>query len=347
MKVMRTGAVAGLLLSSMAAASPTLDRARALVGDLKYAEAGKVLQAAEAATGNTRADLIEIYELEGIVFGSLNKAEAAQLAFARLLSLDPEHKLNGKFAPRVTTPFYEAKGKAHEMGPLTAVPGAGYAAEKVTSLGFTLKDPASIAKKLIVTVSEDGKPWRKVTLAASQQLLVPVSATQLYWFAVVLGDHDAVLLEVASAAAPTLQRAPTATIVEPRPEPQPEPAPEPVARVEPPPPAPEPAPQRPPEKRPRLRPLAITLGVLGSISALVCVSMILSYNQNVSAWNTAARAPDGTITGITRDQAVGYYRGASNAISFGWGAGLLTTIFWGSAAVIWWLGTKFAAEERP
>jgi hypothetical protein len=345
---MRTGAVAGLLLSSMAAASPTLDKARALVGDLKYAEAGKVLQAAEAVTGNTRAELIEIYELEGIVFGSLNKAEPAQLAFSRLLSLDPEHKLNGKFAPRVTTPFYEAKGKAHEMGPLTAVPGAGYAAERVTSLGFTLKDPASIAKKLVVTVSEDGKPWRKVTLAASQQLIVPISATQLYWFAVVLGDHDAVLLEVASAAAPTLQRAPSAPVDVPKVEPKPEPPPEPVAKVEPPEPAPTPAaPPPPPEKKPRLRPLSVTLGVLGTISALVCVSMILSYNANVSAWNNATRAPNGTITGITRADAVGYYSGASNAIHFGWGAGLLTAFLWGSAAVIWWLGTPPSDEVHP
>ena len=42
---------------------------------------------------NRLADLIEIYELQGLAHAALNRNDKAQLAFAHLLMLDPEHKL--------------------------------------------------------------------------------------------------------------------------------------------------------------------------------------------------------------------------------------------------------------
>jgi hypothetical protein len=290
---MRTGVLGALLFSFAALGDANLDKARSLVSDVKYGEAAKALSAAEAATGNARADLIEIYELQGIVYGTLNKPDLARAAFTKLFALDPEHKLNGKLSPRVTTPFYEAKGKAHESGALELKHGAALANDRVEGLGFTLSDPQHMAKKLKLHVSEDGKPWRDVEQSAAAQVMIPVSGRQVYWYAVLLGDHDAELATVFTAGAPGLERVAmpvSASVVEEKPQPEAKAAP---------PEAPAPAEI---VQVPRYRTAAMTFVVLSLVATTLSFVCVGSYVTAVNQWKAVPHLPDGTLD-VTRAQA--------------------------------------------
>jgi hypothetical protein len=317
--VMRTRALGALLICSSAAfGSPNLDKARQLVNDLKFADAGKALQAAEAQDANPRAELIEIYELEGIVFGSVNKPELSRTAFMKLLTLDPEHKLSGKFAPRVTTPFYEAKGKVHETGALSLTLGMSVVGDKLAGLGLTLKDPAQLAKKIVVHTSEDGRPWKVTNADAKPETLVSVSAKQLYWFADVLGEHDAVLFSAFSAGAPGLQTVPQLDV-------PPAAPPEPPALE---PPRVDAAQSAAPPvhivkvRKPRLRGLAWALGIVAIIPSFIAFVCQGSVNKDRVSNPAAAN----TLQGVA---IAGYVV---------WG------IFGIGSALAWTLGTIYDTE---
>jgi hypothetical protein len=333
---MRTGVLGALLFSFAALGDPNLEKARGLVSDVRYGEAAKALSAAEAATGNSRADLIELYELQGIVYGTLNKADLARAAFAKLFALDPEHKLKGKLTPRVTTPFYEAKGKAQESGALELKHGAALANDRVEGLGFTLTDPQHMAKKLKLHVSEDGKPWRDVEQSAAAQVMVPVSGRQVYWYAVLLGDHDAELATVFTAGAPGLEGAipVAAPVVEEKPKPEPKPAP------------PEVTAPAAPVRVPRYRTAATAFMVLSLLATTISFVVIASYITAVNRWNGADRLPDGTIN-LTRADAydidMRVRTGNTGMLIFL----PLTAVFSAAAIFLYTWGWQHATEAPP
>lgn len=60
------------------------------------------LEAAFKRAGNDRDTLLRIYELQGIVFATLNETAKATKVFTTLTVLDPDHKLSGDYPPRVT-----------------------------------------------------------------------------------------------------------------------------------------------------------------------------------------------------------------------------------------------------
>jgi len=191
---MRSLAVLSALLAIAASAGPNpkIAEARKLFEDLDFEKAARALAAAEAVAGNDRTQVLEILELQGIVYGTMNKDAKARDAFRELLALNPDYKLGGDHPPRVRTPFYEAKGWVVENTPLQLDPGAT-ATTSVTELSVQLKrDVLRLAKgvRFMVTGTAPGDIVPFVDGAAR----LPVDAATVEWRAELIGPKESVLL---------------------------------------------------------------------------------------------------------------------------------------------------------
>jgi hypothetical protein len=204
-----------LVASVALAANPDLDKAAKLVGDLQYAEAQPALEAALKRTGNDRETLLQIYELQGVVYATLNNAAKATKAFQALLVLDPDHKLAGDNPPRVMTPFYEARGRATELGKLDARPlPAAVAGMHVAQLAVEISnDPLKMAKKVRFHQRADDKDVPDALADISGKTAsIAADSSHVEWWAEVLGERDAVLLQLGSKASPKVEGRPEAAM---------------------------------------------------------------------------------------------------------------------------------------
>jgi len=196
---------AHFLLTAALAANPDLEKATKLVADLQYAEARSALEAAIKRTGNDRETMLRIYELQGIVYATLNDATKAGKAFQAMMVLDPERRLTGDYPPRVMTPFYEARGRAAELGKLElkALPVA-VGNNRVGQLAVELSsDPLKMVKKVKFHVRQDGGAWVEMNGDMSGKTAsVSVDASRVEWWADAVGDREAVVAQVGSEAAP-------------------------------------------------------------------------------------------------------------------------------------------------
>lgn len=187
------------------------------MNDLQYAEARGALEAAIKRPGNDRETLLKIYELQGIVYATLNDAAKAGKAFQTLCVMDPERKLSGDYPPRVMTPFYEARGRAGDLGKLElkalpAATGNGRVGQLAVELA---SDPLKLVKKVKFHVRQDGGAWVELPADPSgKSFSVGVDAVKVEWWADGIGDRDAVFAQVGSEAQPkvdTASGAPVAT----------------------------------------------------------------------------------------------------------------------------------------
>lgn len=201
---------AHFLLTAALAANPDLEKAKRLVDDLQYAEARAALDAAVKRQGNDRETVLRIYELQGIVYGTLNDPAKAGKAFQSLLILDPARKLSGDYPPRVMTPFYEARGRASDLGRLEvkALPAAvgnmrvGQLAVEIVS------DPLKMVKKVKFHLKQDNGAWTELAGdLAGKTASVSLDAARVEWWADAIGDRDAVLAQVGSEAQPKVDTA--------------------------------------------------------------------------------------------------------------------------------------------
>lgn len=222
---MRLLACAVLLVGCLAQADALSD-ARQQVAALDFKAARKSLEAAQHLPNLDHAQVLELHELTGIVAGTLSDAKGAREAFARLLNLDPSHKLPGKHTPRVTTPFFEAKGRVAEEGALTLdvtppslAPGA--ASPLVVAVHG---DFFSRVKSLRAGLRVDSSEWSTVS-AVGTTLTAPAAGKRFAYYLEALDEAGWVLAVVGSREAPLVVEAPPAPPVAP-----PLPPPGPTAR---------------------------------------------------------------------------------------------------------------------
>jgi hypothetical protein len=196
---------AHFLLITALAGNPDLEKATKLVADLQYAEARAALDAAIKRTGNERDTVLRIYELQGIVYATLNDPAKAGKAFQALLVLDPDRKLSGDYPPRVMTPFYEARGRASEMGrlevkALPAATGNGRVGQLAVEI---VSDPLKMVKKVRFHTRSDGGAWTEMPGDLSGKTAsVSVDAGRVEWWADAVGDREAIVAQVGSEAQP-------------------------------------------------------------------------------------------------------------------------------------------------
>jgi len=199
-----------------AAESKDLKRGEELFAAYKWAEARAALTKARAsAQGLSRAQLLHLLELTGVAAAQQRQTDAAQTAFTELLVLDPDHKLEADYAPRVMTPFYEAKRLAQEKGPLAVAvePSADAITVRVT------QDPLRHVRSVRFHTGGADKLVPLTAGAAS------IPATEQSWSAELLGENDAEVFVIeprVDKAQPPVAEAPP---------PPPPPAPAPAAAV--------------------------------------------------------------------------------------------------------------------
>src|SRR5689334_13132933 len=119
---MRIVVLAALLTGSTALGqgASLVEKAERDMRSLEYPSAIKALESALAAPGNDRATLLKIYELQGVCYATASQEAKALRAFQALLSLAPDHRLQGNFPPRVNTAYFEARSWVGQNGNLAA-----------------------------------------------------------------------------------------------------------------------------------------------------------------------------------------------------------------------------------
>lgn len=164
--------VASLLASPVAEAgdNPLIAQGIQEYNDLMYEESVNTLSAALMRPGNSNEQLIEIYQYLGLNYMLLEKLDAGEGAFRKLLVIDETWEFDATTtSPKITTFFNSVKqkwilegkpGKVKKaVAPVTIahkVPDKGVKTEPI-NLKFTVKDPDRQAAKVALFVKSGKK----------------------------------------------------------------------------------------------------------------------------------------------------------------------------------------------
>lgn len=188
--------VALLAAVASGAPNPKIGEARKQFEDLDFEKAARTLAAAEATPGNDHEQVLEILQLQGIVFGTMNKEAKARDAFRELLTLSPDFKLEGNHPPRVRTPFYEAKEWVDTNLPLQLEPRAMFDTTVTALTLLVKKDTLRLAKGARFLIDEGPEPKSRDVAFVAGVAKVELDAPRVGWRVQVLGAKEAVLLEL-------------------------------------------------------------------------------------------------------------------------------------------------------
>ena len=123
--------------------------------------------------GHSRRELIRIYQLLGISAAALEREEDARDAYIRMLALDPDHEVDRNLAPRLRSPFLEAKG--YWTARSDRLEAEVELARDDGALRVTLGDPLDMAQAVIVRARPAGATsWSDTRVPALDSQLVPV-----------------------------------------------------------------------------------------------------------------------------------------------------------------------------
>jgi hypothetical protein len=204
-----------LLLASQAwgqTSNPELARAHQFLDGLRYTEAARALEAARARPGNDRDTLLRILELQGVVAAMLQQPAKARLAFQTLLVLEPEHRLTGDYAPRVVTPFFEAKAWVADQRAALRLEAAPASKTDATIEGVAVQVPTDVLKlgrTVRFHLHADDSPWRQVESPLVEgRASAAVKGERVQWWAELLDARQAVLARVGSATSPLRETSP-------------------------------------------------------------------------------------------------------------------------------------------
>ncbi|HEX4620924.1 MAG TPA: hypothetical protein VH208_05085 [Myxococcaceae bacterium] len=296
--------------------------------ELRLNDAASELELASRVEGNSRATVLRILELQGVVAASLRQAKRAETYFRQLLALDPSHALSTDYAPRVATPFFEAKSWVAVHGSLRAearppvLDGAAVTALRVT----VSTDPLKAARRVRFHLRSLGGEWTAAVVPLeSGAAEAPTKGARVDWWAEVLGENQAQLFLLGTEEAPLAAATPP-----------PPPREEAAATLLPPPPIASASARVP--AAPAYRPLSYVLMGLGVAAGATGVVCGYQSSHDLALINDASRDPSGTVVGMTQRRAFDLASHARTEARWGnslmgAGAGLVL-----GGALVWWLG---------
>jgi hypothetical protein len=199
--------VLSLLVATVVAqtANPYLVSARALVRELKFAEAIAQLEVARQVPDLDRAQRIETLELLAKCHVAEGNREPAEAAFTALLSLAPEHELDRATSPKIVELFDTVKRRLFpdervSLVEETAPPGRVRA---------RVVDPFHRAARVELRVKTDGSQWRTERLELRDGAIdfsEPTSeAGPISWYVRVMGPNDAAVASLGSEESPRVR----------------------------------------------------------------------------------------------------------------------------------------------
>jgi hypothetical protein len=321
--------LAPALLGLALGAASHLDQGQDALRNLDYQRAESELQQARLEPGLSRADLLRLLESYGAVEAILGNHDASIASFRELLNLDPAHVAPAKWAPKVRTPFFEAKSWQSDQGPLDLKEGPAASADgQLTALQFELTaDPLHLAHTLRIHLIGSPAPLDSpVSGAGTLRARLPAQGSFQYWVEL-LDEHEASLITIGDGAHPRhVIRANGSDV----------PPPSDTAHHE-----------GPDSGGDPLR--AVELGVGGAGVAMLAVGAVfgamVSSDQN--AVNNATRNSSGVVTSMTRARAIQLDNGARTDaivadVLFATGAVAVAT-----GVGLWISGTFVTAAPEP
>lgn len=274
-------ATVGFAVVATAAPNPKIAEARRLFEELELEKAAKALAAAEAQPDNDLEQVLEVLELQGLVFGTLGKDTKAFDAFRKLVLLKPDYALGGDQPPRVRTPFYEAREWVAQNKPLEVVPSAT-ASTGGTELSVAVKkDTLRVVKRGRFLVT--GREPMEAALSEGA-LLAVVPEKRCEWRVELLGAKDAVLRRLGPFVHESQATAGPATAA----------TSPPVSATE---------PVTPPAKTSALRPLGVVLGSVAVAAFGVGLGLGLGSSSDRARVTGASVTPTGLVDGVTQREA--------------------------------------------
>lgn len=137
--------VVGLAATPAMAAPDPLAQAEAAYTRIEFPDAQKFARAALAKGGYDRAQMIRIYFLIGVSAAADGKDDEAIEAFRRLLTIDPDSKLDRGLSPKLQGPIMEARG----MTPKPIGVDAVFNRSKGT-LQLAVRDELALGRTLVI-----------------------------------------------------------------------------------------------------------------------------------------------------------------------------------------------------
>jgi len=200
-------------LAASAQVAELLPQAKALMAKQKWADAAPLVQKAFAEPGNDYETFLTLLELKGVIAAMTatkqqdNKNDYKD-AFGKILSLDPDRRLKGKWPKKAQQAFAEVLRKppaALEIETSTASQANG----KITEIAIGLKgDPLHMAKTVLFNWRTVGAKWKTHPVPATiGRVAAKVEGGKIEWYATVLGENDAELGHLASADIPMMDKA--------------------------------------------------------------------------------------------------------------------------------------------
>ncbi len=186
-----------------------LDKAEQSYANLDYEAANKLAQSVLKQHGLAHSDLVRAYRIIGVTHAILDHEDAAQAAFVMLLTYEPDYQADQNLGPKVTTPFYEARGfwRGQPVKPGIDATATVHA-KGAGSLKATIRDPSHIVKR-----AEVGYRWGAVGPFKTKALTpgenasidiaqAPSGTTRFDYYVQAFDDKDNAVLESGNATTP-------------------------------------------------------------------------------------------------------------------------------------------------
>ncbi len=124
--------------------------------------------------GRSRRELIRIYELMGIAAAALEQEDDSRDAYIRMLALDPSRDVDRNLAPRLRSPFLEARG--YWTARSDRLEAEVRLERSESGLVVHLTDPLDMAQAVVVRARlGGGGDWHESRQPAVEEQLVPIT----------------------------------------------------------------------------------------------------------------------------------------------------------------------------
>ncbi len=189
-----------------------ISKVEKLYAELEYEQAAALGHALIDKGGLSHEELVRVLRLVALSHAGHDQEEGAREAFVSLLGYEPDYQVDPNLGPRVTTPFFSARGFWRGQAQR---PGLDLTADVKSSTGgvirLNLRDPLHVAKSGTVSFRWAGagdfeaKPLDSLDTSSVEVSAAPPGASRLEYFAVVLDAKRNEVFEAGSARAPKTQ----------------------------------------------------------------------------------------------------------------------------------------------
>ena len=209
---MRVGAAAALCLAlagvSPAAAQSTIGQAEEAYMNVDFERTRELCQQALREGGHSPEQLARIYELIGVASAASGEEGASREAYKKMLAIQPDAQVDTNLAPRLRSPFMEARGywqtRSETMGAEAVLVRAR------GGLRVRITDPLGMAEEVRVLTRVAGElvPMDEERFPAQESILVEVDglpdADRIEYVVQVLDEHGNRLVDLGSEDEPNV-----------------------------------------------------------------------------------------------------------------------------------------------